>query len=146
MLPLAVGSGCSAVKVNWQSTCWRCLDPGAPCSETRHQRQGRQYTPRARAAYLQRPAVCNATCEISTCLRTFGFADFCYSKYSSQHFDVLQYLLLSTLVSGWVPTLLRAGRGMMRYDRADRQAPPQLLTLYDYDGNQFSRLVSAFRS
>ena len=44
-------------------------------------------------------------------------------------------------MTGWVPTLLRAGRGMMRYRGAQREAPPQLLQLWDYDGNQFSRLV-----
>lgn len=45
-----------------------------------------------------------------------------------------QGLLLSTLVSGWVPTLLRAGRGMTRYDHAT-DAPAQQLQLYDYDGD-----------
>lgn len=44
-------------------------------------------------------------------------------------------------MTGWVPTLLRAGRGMVRYAGAQREAPPQLLQLWDYDGNQFSRLV-----
>lgn len=52
----------------------------------------------------------------------------------------MQGLLLSTLVSGWVPTLLRAGRGMVRYERAACEAPPQLLKLYDYDGKPLQQL------
>ena len=51
-----------------------------------------------------------------------------------------QGLIRSTLVRGWVPTLLRAGRGMSRYERARENAPEQPLQLYDYDANQFSRL------
>jgi glutathione S-transferase len=49
--------------------------------------------------------------------------------------------MISTFISGWVPTLLRAGRGMIRYRAAQTEAPEQQLTLWDYDGNQFSRLV-----
>lgn len=50
-------------------------------------------------------------------------------------------LLISTLISGWIPTLLRAGRGMVRYSAAQSEQPQQQLVLWDYDGNQFSRLV-----
>jgi hypothetical protein len=39
-----------------------------------------------------------------------------------------------------VPTLLRAGRGMTRYERARSDVPALPLQLYDYDANQFSRL------
>ena len=53
---------------------------------------------------------------------------------------LMQGLIRSTLVRGWVPTLLRAGRGMSRYERARDDAPVQPLQLYDYDANQFSRL------
>lgn len=48
---------------------------------------------------------------------------------------------MSTLMTGWVPTLLRAGRGMVRYSAAQSEQPQQQLVLWDYDGNQFSRLV-----
>ncbi|GMH35799.1 hypothetical protein BSKO_03667 [Bryopsis sp. KO-2023] len=50
-------------------------------------------------------------------------------------------LLESTLFTGWVPTLLRAGRGMSRYDKAYQNPPKELLVLYNYENNQFSRLV-----
>lgn len=55
-------------------------------------------------------------------------------------------LLESTLVTGWMPTLLRAGRGMTRFDRAAPPPPPAtradgLLELYSYENNQFCRLV-----
>ncbi|KAL2623424.1 hypothetical protein R1flu_003629 [Riccia fluitans] len=50
-------------------------------------------------------------------------------------------LLESTLVTGWVPTLLRAGRGMMLYPKASSETPPQKLELYSYENNQFARLV-----
>ena len=50
------------------------------------------------------------------------------------------YLLESTLLTGWMPTLLRAGRGMSKFERA-MPPPPQLLQLYSYENNQFCRLV-----
>jgi len=50
-------------------------------------------------------------------------------------------LLESTLVTGWVPTLVRAGRGMMLFQRARLQPPEKLLELYSYENNQFARLV-----
>ena len=40
-----------------------------------------------------------------------------------------------------MPTLLRVGRGMARFERASAEAPPQALELYNYEGNQFARLV-----
>ena len=55
-------------------------------------------------------------------------------------------LVSTTAITGWMPTLLRAGRGMTRYERptaeeaaADPPAVP--LELYNYEGNQFARLV-----
>ncbi|EKX40534.1 hypothetical protein GUITHDRAFT_75402, partial [Guillardia theta CCMP2712] len=51
------------------------------------------------------------------------------------------FLFQSVLLSGWVPTLLRAGRGMMRFDRAVEEQPRKLLELYSYENNQFCRLV-----
>ncbi|BBN13346.1 protein MpGST1 [Marchantia polymorpha subsp. ruderalis] len=50
-------------------------------------------------------------------------------------------LLESTLVTGWVPTILRAGRGMMLYSKASSDTPSQKLELYSYENNQFARLV-----
>ncbi|KAG0622683.1 hypothetical protein M758_3G115900 [Ceratodon purpureus] len=50
-------------------------------------------------------------------------------------------LLESTLVTGWVPTLVRAGRGMALFQRAPIQAPEKMLELYSYENNQFARLV-----
>ncbi|KAG6554995.1 hypothetical protein Mapa_003580 [Marchantia paleacea] len=50
-------------------------------------------------------------------------------------------LLESTLVTGWVPTILRAGRGMMLYTKASSDTPSQKLELYSYENNQFARLV-----
>ncbi|XP_024381730.1 uncharacterized protein [Physcomitrium patens] len=50
-------------------------------------------------------------------------------------------LLESTLVTGWVPTLVRAGRGMQLFHRASAQPPAKMLELYSYENNQFARLV-----
>ncbi len=41
----------------------------------------------------------------------------------------------------WVPTLLRLGRGMVRYERAAAEPPAQLLRLWSYESNQSARLV-----
>jgi glutathione S-transferase len=52
------------------------------------------------------------------------------------------YFLQSTLVTGWVPSLFRFGRGAAIDDRvAGAQPPAQPLILYNYEGNQFCRLV-----
>ena len=55
-------------------------------------------------------------------------------------------VVTSTPFTGWMPTLLRAGRGMTRYANADvpvtsaSDEKPKV-TLYNYEGNQFARLV-----
>ena len=41
----------------------------------------------------------------------------------------------------WMPTVLRLGRGMVRYQGAAAEAPAQLLRLWSYESNQFARLV-----
>ena len=52
------------------------------------------------------------------------------------------YLLESTLLSGWVPTLARAGRGMTRSDRALASSPsPGAISLFGFEGDGGSRLV-----
>ena len=48
----------------------------------------------------------------------------------------LCFVISSTLVTGWVPTLVRAGRGMMLFPRATTQPPDTLLVLYSYENNQ----------
>ena len=49
------------------------------------------------------------------------------------------YFLPSTLITGWLPSLLRLGRGGTVVPTS-KPASKQLV-LYDYEGNQFSRLV-----
>ena len=41
----------------------------------------------------------------------------------------------------WMPTLLRIGRGMVRYQGAVAEPPSKLLRLWSYESNQFARLV-----
>lgn len=43
--------------------------------------------------------------------------------------------LSSTLLTGWMPTLLRAGRGMSLWDKASTDPPPELLRLFSYENN-----------
>lgn len=54
-------------------------------------------------------------------------------------------IVSTTALTGWMPTLLRAGRGMTRYEGSTRVAGGEEdivpLTLYNYEGNQFARLV-----
>ena len=56
-------------------------------------------------------------------------------------------IVTTTMITGWMPTLLRAGRGMTRYANADVNAATRTkvtqpkVTLYNYEGNQFARLA-----
>lgn len=50
-------------------------------------------------------------------------------------------LLGSTLFTGWMPTILRAGRGMMLWDKANMQPPPKKLELFSYENNPYARIV-----
>lgn len=50
-------------------------------------------------------------------------------------------LLESTVLTGWVPTLLRAGRGMSRWQAATPEVPSKKLELFSYENNQFARIV-----
>lgn len=53
-------------------------------------------------------------------------------------------IISTTVLTGWMPTLLRAGRGMTRYANATTHggaADLKPLTLYNYEGNQFARLA-----
>ncbi|XP_031259817.1 glutathione S-transferase-like protein tpcF isoform X2 [Pistacia vera] len=50
-------------------------------------------------------------------------------------------LLESTLITGWMPTLLRAGRGMTLWEKARADPPPKKLELFSYENNPYARLV-----
>ncbi|PIA40961.1 hypothetical protein AQUCO_02300022v1 [Aquilegia coerulea] len=50
-------------------------------------------------------------------------------------------LLESTLFTGWVPTILRAGRGMSLWDKARKDPPPKALELFSYENNPYARIV-----
>ncbi|KAI0496204.1 hypothetical protein KFK09_022513 [Dendrobium nobile] len=50
-------------------------------------------------------------------------------------------LLESTPFTGWVPTLLRAGRGMTLWDRAVIEPPLKMLELFSYENNPYARIV-----
>ena len=68
---------------------------------------------------------------------------------------VPETILSTTALTGWMPTLLRAGRGMTRYATAPEFGRAEddddggggggggrrPLTLYNYEGNQFARLA-----
>ena len=64
-----------------------------------------------------------------------------YAEYGPDGAEPPPWIVRGTLVTGWMPTLLRAGRGMTRYERALPEAPGQPLELWNYEGNQFARLV-----
>lgn len=44
-------------------------------------------------------------------------------------------LLESTLFTGWMPTILRAGRGMTLWEKARQDPPPKKLELFSYENN-----------
>ncbi|XP_077249715.1 thioredoxin family protein [Tasmannia lanceolata] len=50
-------------------------------------------------------------------------------------------LLESTLFTGWMPTILRAGRGLTLWERAKREPPSKKLELYSYENNPYARIV-----
>ncbi|XP_020597498.1 uncharacterized protein LOC110037242 isoform X2 [Phalaenopsis equestris] len=50
-------------------------------------------------------------------------------------------LLESTPLTGWVPTLLRAGRGMTLWDRTVIDPPLKMMELFSYENNPFARIV-----
>ncbi|KAG9456945.1 hypothetical protein H6P81_001453 [Aristolochia fimbriata] len=50
-------------------------------------------------------------------------------------------LLESTIFTGWVPTILRAGRGMSLWPRAKLEPPMQKLELFSYENNMYARIV-----
>lgn len=60
-----------------------------------------------------------------------------YGPGSSPSFGLLE----STPLTGWVPTLLRAGRGMTLWDRAPSEPPPKMLELFSCENNPYARIV-----
>ncbi|XP_039003252.1 uncharacterized protein LOC120129937 isoform X2 [Hibiscus syriacus] len=54
-----------------------------------------------------------------------------YGKGRSPSTDLLE----STLFTGWMPTILRAGRGMMLWDKARKDPPPRKLELFSYEND-----------
>ncbi|KAI9200634.1 hypothetical protein LWI28_010987 [Acer negundo] len=50
-------------------------------------------------------------------------------------------LLESTLITGWMPTILRAGRGMTLWEKARIDLPPKKLELFSYENNSYARIV-----
>ncbi|CAN0928154.1 hypothetical protein LINGRAHAP2_LOCUS36297 [Linum grandiflorum] len=50
-------------------------------------------------------------------------------------------LLESTLLTGWVPTILRAGRGMTLWEKARSETPLTKLELFSYENNPYARIV-----
>ncbi|KAL3641478.1 hypothetical protein CASFOL_016446 [Castilleja foliolosa] len=58
-------------------------------------------------------------------------------KKSSPSFGLLE----STLITGWVPTLLRAGRGMTLWENAVKESPKGNLELFSYENNPNARIV-----
>ncbi|KAJ6693144.1 hypothetical protein OIU85_003955 [Salix viminalis] len=50
-------------------------------------------------------------------------------------------LLESTLFTGWVPTILRAGRGMTLWEKARLDPPSKKLELFSFENNPNARLV-----
>ncbi|XP_019439237.1 PREDICTED: uncharacterized protein LOC109344960 isoform X1 [Lupinus angustifolius] len=50
-------------------------------------------------------------------------------------------LLESTIFTGWMPTILRAGRGMTLWERSTPDPPPGKLELFSYENNPYARIV-----
>ncbi|KAL3353954.1 hypothetical protein AABB24_018563 [Solanum stoloniferum] len=50
-------------------------------------------------------------------------------------------LLESTILTGWMPTLLRAGRGMTFWEKSRKEPPPKKLELFSYENNPYARIV-----
>ncbi|XP_057793712.1 uncharacterized protein LOC131010278 [Salvia miltiorrhiza] len=60
-----------------------------------------------------------------------------YGGNRSPSFGILE----STLLTGWVPTLLRAGRGMTLWENSVKESPPRKLELFSYENNPYARIV-----
>lgn len=47
----------------------------------------------------------------------------------------------STILTGWVPTILRAGRGMTLWENAKLDPPPKKLELFSYENNPVQQFI-----
>lgn len=68
--------------------------------------------------------------------------NYLYEKYGNGA-RVPEHYFTSTLITGWMPTLFRAGRGMTKYEpRKEGFVKPQSgnIELFNYENNQFARL------
>lgn len=67
-------------------------------------------------------------------------------KYYGMEESPPQGLLETTALTGWMPTVLRIGRGMMKYQKTKPNSDSmESLQLFNYENNQFSRLVRLAR-
>lgn len=48
-------------------------------------------------------------------------------------------ILSSTLFTGWMPTILRAGRGMTLWEKARLDPPSKKLELFSFENNPVSK-------
>ncbi|KAI7996167.1 hypothetical protein LOK49_LG10G00739 [Camellia lanceoleosa] len=66
-----------------------------------------------------------------------------YGKGRSPSMGLLESPLSShnTLLTGWVPTILRAGRGMTLWEKARTESPSKKLELFSYENNPYARIV-----
>ncbi|XP_073123381.1 uncharacterized protein [Henckelia pumila] len=60
-----------------------------------------------------------------------------YGGERSPSFGILE----STLLTGWMPTLLRAGRGMTLWKNSAKEPPPEKLELFSFENNPYARIV-----
>lgn len=60
-----------------------------------------------------------------------------YGKGRSPSFGLLE----STIITGWMPTILRAGRGMTLWRKSTDEAPSKKLELFSFENNPYARIV-----
>lgn len=56
-------------------------------------------------------------------------------------FFFFQFSQCSTIFTGWMPTILRAGRGMTLWENARPDAPPEKLELFSYENNPVQQYI-----
>lgn len=54
---------------------------------------------------------------------------------------IFQLSLCSTIFTGWMPTILRAGRGMTLWEKARLDPPPKKLELFSYENNPVQHYI-----
>lgn len=68
------------------------------------------------------------------CLVDYWFKNLVWLFFNST-ISLLLKISCSTLITGWMPTLLRAGRGMTLWEKARADPPPKKLELFSYENN-----------